>query len=354
MPSSDDGAEVLRNRALNSEPWMRSLTHSPEAVSHSPAEIDAACELIDFLRFNVAYGEQICAEQPTNPSPGWWNRLDARPLEGFVFAVPPFNFTAIAGNLPTAPAIMGNTVVWKPASSLVYTPWLFMQILEEAGLRGMGLGLLWRMHWKLSPFRLPRQWVDFAGSQIGVRRDLAESRGVEVERAVEVVREYLSKQEAIEHVWTREEIETGTSEVARLYRNSYDPERSGDLIVQLAPTCLISFYDSGTTHEQVHDVALSDGRQVDPETGRAPPVGTTVDVADASYTNDIGAATLSVVWTDPNFSPTQRAFYYARIIEIPTPRWTAYDAKHFNLDLPDEVPMVVQDRAYSSPIWYTP
>jgi predicted AlkP superfamily pyrophosphatase or phosphodiesterase len=123
----------------------------------------------------------------------------------------------------------------------------------RAGLRGMGLGLLWRMHWKLSPFGLPKQWVDFAGSQIGVRRPLAESRGVAVERAVEVAREYLAEQESIEHAWTREEIETGTSEVARLYRNSYDPERSGDLIVQLAPTCLISFYDMGTSHGTPYD-----------------------------------------------------------------------------------------------------
>ena len=97
------------------------------------AEIDAACELIDFLRFNVAYAQQIYENQPES-SPGVWNFVQYRPLEGFVFAVTPFNFTAIAGNLPTAPAIMGNTVVWKPASSLVYTPWLLMQILEEAGL----------------------------------------------------------------------------------------------------------------------------------------------------------------------------------------------------------------------------
>ncbi|MBT8039266.1 MAG: L-glutamate gamma-semialdehyde dehydrogenase [Gammaproteobacteria bacterium] len=97
------------------------------------AEIDAACELIDFLRFNVAYAQEIYEKQPES-SPGVWNFTQHRPLEGFVFAVTPFNFTAIAGNLPTAPAIMGNTVVWKPASSLVYTPWLFMQILEEAGL----------------------------------------------------------------------------------------------------------------------------------------------------------------------------------------------------------------------------
>lgn len=110
----------------------------------------------------------------------------------------------------------------------------------------------------------------------------------------------------------------------------------------------------GELQEKVYDVALSDGRQVDPKTGKAPAVGTTVDVAEASYTNTIGAATLSAVWTDPDFSRKQRAFYYARVIEIPRPRWTAYDAKYFNLDLPDEIPMVVQDRAYSSPIWYTP
>ncbi|MBT8060988.1 MAG: L-glutamate gamma-semialdehyde dehydrogenase, partial [Gammaproteobacteria bacterium] len=97
------------------------------------AEIDAACELIDFLRFNVRYAQEIYEKQP-ECSPGVWNYVQHRPLEGFVFAVAPFNFTAIAGNLPTAPAIMGNTVVWKPASSLVYTPWIFMQILEEAGL----------------------------------------------------------------------------------------------------------------------------------------------------------------------------------------------------------------------------
>lgn len=97
------------------------------------AEIDAVCELIDFLRFNVHFARQIYETQPES-APGVWNYQQYRPLEGFVFAVTPFNFTAIAGNLPTAPALMGNTVVWKPASSLVYTPYLFMKILEEAGL----------------------------------------------------------------------------------------------------------------------------------------------------------------------------------------------------------------------------
>ena len=112
--------------------------------------------------------------------------------------------------------------------------------------------------------------------------------------------------------------------------------------------------NEGESQEKVYDVALSDGRVVDLRTGRAPPVGNTVDVADASYANSIGAATLSVVWTDPEFSPNQHAFYYARVVEIPTPRWTAYDAKFYKLDLPDEVPVVIKDRAYTSPIWYTP
>jgi hypothetical protein len=110
----------------------------------------------------------------------------------------------------------------------------------------------------------------------------------------------------------------------------------------------------GKTHEKVYDVALSGGRQVDPATGKAPPVGSTVDVADASYTNTIGAAELAAVWTDPDFDPAERAFYYARVIEIPKPRWTAYDAKFFGVKMPPEVPMTVQDRAYTSPIWYTP
>ncbi len=97
------------------------------------AEIDAACELIDFWRFNVAYAEEIYRQQPQS-SPGCWNRIEHRPLEGFVLAVTPFNFTSIAGNLPTAPALMGNTVVWKPASSAVYAAHVIMEILESAGL----------------------------------------------------------------------------------------------------------------------------------------------------------------------------------------------------------------------------
>jgi 1-pyrroline-5-carboxylate dehydrogenase len=97
------------------------------------AEIDSACELIDFLRFNVHYAERIYAEQPDS-APGVWNRLDHRPLEGFVYAITPFNFTAIGGNLPTAPALMGNAVVWKPSATAILSNWYFYRLLVEAGL----------------------------------------------------------------------------------------------------------------------------------------------------------------------------------------------------------------------------
>ena len=97
------------------------------------AEIDSACELIDFLRFNVHYAERIYREQPDS-SPGVWNRMDHRPLEGFVYAITPFNFTAIGGNLPTAPALMGNAVVWKPAATAMLSNWHFFRLLEQAVL----------------------------------------------------------------------------------------------------------------------------------------------------------------------------------------------------------------------------
>ncbi|MDZ4774454.1 MAG: L-glutamate gamma-semialdehyde dehydrogenase [Planctomycetota bacterium] len=97
------------------------------------AEIDSACELIDFWRWNPHFAERLYQEQPVS-SPGVWNRMEHRPLDGFVFAITPFNFTSIAGNLPTAPALMGNTVLWKPASTSVYSNWFLMELLEEAGL----------------------------------------------------------------------------------------------------------------------------------------------------------------------------------------------------------------------------
>lgn len=110
----------------------------------------------------------------------------------------------------------------------------------------------------------------------------------------------------------------------------------------------------GALQEKIYELALSDGRKANRRSGKAKPVGNTVDVEDASYTNSIGDPHLSAVWTDPDFDASERAFYYVRVIEIPTPRWSAYDAKFFDLDLPDDVPMVIQDRAYTSPIWYTP
>ena len=110
----------------------------------------------------------------------------------------------------------------------------------------------------------------------------------------------------------------------------------------------------GQTHEKVYDVVWSGSRKPDTNTGKLPPVGNTVDVANATWTNTIGASELITVWKDPNFDPAQRAFYYARVLEIPTPRWTAYDAKYFGVQMPPEVPMTGQERAYTSPIWYTP
>ena len=112
----------------------------------------------------------------------------------------------------------------------------------------------------------------------------------------------------------------------------------------------------GALHEEVYDVAVSDGRKIRPGEN-VEPVGSTVNVEDASYTNEIGDPELSVVWTDPNFNRDELAFYYERVLEIPTPRWTAYDAKYFGISeeaIPDDVPMTLQERAYTSPIWYSP
>jgi hypothetical protein len=112
--------------------------------------------------------------------------------------------------------------------------------------------------------------------------------------------------------------------------------------------------EKGNLHENVYNVALSDGRQAD-ATGKVGLVGSTVNVEDASYTNSIGSPELAVVWTDPDFNKDELAFYYIRVLEIPTPRWTAYDAKFYGLtDLPEHIQMVTQERAYTSPIWYAP
>jgi hypothetical protein len=111
----------------------------------------------------------------------------------------------------------------------------------------------------------------------------------------------------------------------------------------------------GEVHEEVYDVVWGDAdkRRPGPD-GKLPPVGNTVDVPNATWTNTIGAPELITVWKDPDFDPALRAFYYLRVLEIPTPRWTAYDAKYFGVTMPPEVPMTIQERAYTSPIWYTP
>lgn len=112
---------------------INAATMLGQSKSAYQAEIDSACELIDFLRFNVYFMSQIYQEQPES-SPGVWNRMEYRPLEGFTFAITPFNFTAIAGNLPCSMALMGNTVVWKPANSQVYAAWVIMEVFRRAGL----------------------------------------------------------------------------------------------------------------------------------------------------------------------------------------------------------------------------
>jgi hypothetical protein len=110
---------------------------------------------------------------------------------------------------------------------------------------------------------------------------------------------------------------------------------------------------SGKTNEKVYDIVWSGDRKAGVD-GKLPPVGNTVDVQNATWKNSIGSPELINTWTDPDFDATQPAFYYARVIEIPTPRWTAYDAKYFGIQMPKEVPTSQQERAYTSPIWFTP
>ena len=136
--SFDDRAAVLLKAAdLLAGPWrarMNAATMLGQSKTAYQAEIDSACELIDFWRFNVHFARQVLAEQPVTNSRGVWNRTDHRPLEGFVYAITPFNFTAISGNLPTAPALMGNTVVWKPSPTQQRAAQVTMELLEAAGL----------------------------------------------------------------------------------------------------------------------------------------------------------------------------------------------------------------------------
>jgi 1-pyrroline-5-carboxylate dehydrogenase len=137
MPFVDRAAIFLRAADLVAGKYryqIMAATMLGQGKNTWQAEIDSAAELVDFLRFNVQYAEELYAQQPVHNSPGVWNRVEYRPLEGFVYAVSPFNFTAIAANLPGAPALMGNVVVWKPSDSAIASNWILYQILLEAGL----------------------------------------------------------------------------------------------------------------------------------------------------------------------------------------------------------------------------
>lgn len=136
MPWEDRAAIFLKAADLLAGPYrakINAATMLGQSKNAFQAEIDSACELIDFLRFNVKFMCEIYNQQPES-APGIWNRMDWRPLEGFVFALTPFNFTSIAGNLPTAPAMLGNVVVWKPSKTQVYSARVIMEVLQEAGL----------------------------------------------------------------------------------------------------------------------------------------------------------------------------------------------------------------------------
>ncbi|KAI5921457.1 Aldehyde/histidinol dehydrogenase [Camillea tinctor] len=137
LPFADRAAVFLKAADLISTKYRYDIMASTmlgQGKNAWQAEIDAAAELCDFLRFNVQYAEELYAQQPAHNSPGVWNRIEYRPLEGFVYAVSPFNFTAIGGNLPGAPALMGNVVIWKPSDSAIASNWLLYNILLEAGL----------------------------------------------------------------------------------------------------------------------------------------------------------------------------------------------------------------------------
>ena len=166
----DERATVLLRAAdLLSGPWRERIaaaTMLGQSKSVQQAEIDAPCELIDFWRFNVAFAREILGEQPIS-SPGVWNRLDHRPLDGFVYAITPFNFTAIAGNLPTAPMLMGNTVIWKPSPTQAYAAAETMALLRAAGLPDGVINLVHGDGKELSEVVLPDQnlaGIHFTGS----------------------------------------------------------------------------------------------------------------------------------------------------------------------------------------------
>src|SRR4249919_1888018 len=144
LPWEERAAVFLRAAELLAGPWRSTLvaaTMLNQSKTSHQAEIDAACEVIDFWRFNVEFMLRIYSEQPVS-SPGVWNRMEYRPLEGFVFAVSPFNFTAIGANLSSSPALMGDVVLWKPASTAAYSSYWTMRLFEEAGLPDGVINLL--------------------------------------------------------------------------------------------------------------------------------------------------------------------------------------------------------------------
>lgn len=137
MPWDARAAVLLKAAALLAGPWrdrVNAATMLGQGKTHHQAEIDAACEMVDFWRFNVSYAEKIYEDQPRVSPPGLWNRTDHRPLDGFVFAVAPFNFTSIAANLPSAPALMGNVALWKPSITASLSCWRMFELMEAAGM----------------------------------------------------------------------------------------------------------------------------------------------------------------------------------------------------------------------------
>ncbi|GAB3120746.1 L-glutamate gamma-semialdehyde dehydrogenase [Streptomyces calidiresistens] len=184
MSFDDRAAIILRAAELLAGPWRERIaaaTMLGQSKTAQQAEIDTPCELVDFWRFNVHYARQILAEQPETNSPGVWNRLDHRPLEGFVYAITPFNFSAIAGNLPTAPALMGNVVIWKPSPTQTLAAVHLMELLEEAGMPPGVINLLTGDGAEVSRVALPHPelaGIHFTGSTATFRmlwRSVAEN-----------------------------------------------------------------------------------------------------------------------------------------------------------------------------------
>src|SRR5213076_3132237 len=186
MPWEERAAIFLRAAELLAGPWRATLnaaTMLNQSKTAHQAEIDAACEVIDFWRFNPTFMRRIYEEQPIS-SPGVWNRMEYRPLEGFVFAVSPFNFTAIGANLSTSPALMGNTVVWKPASTAAYSAYYTMKLLEEAGLPPGVINLVFGSGAQIGNAALASPelaGVHFTGST-GVFQDIWRTIGGSIER----------------------------------------------------------------------------------------------------------------------------------------------------------------------------